>query len=129
MCIRDRNTSKAVSVAQQIEQKETLTIQYTIEMRNLLSDMPMREEIRTFLFKTWAEVLAVANLRDGAKDPLTLALKKTATDLVWSASAKPNRADRTKVIQGLPALLQRLRQGLTLLGVAGPCLLYTSRCV
>jgi hypothetical protein len=89
-------------------------------MRNLLSDMPMREEIRTFLFKTWAEVLAVANLRDGAKDPLTLALKKTATDLVWSASAKPNRADRTKVIQGLPALLQRLRQGLTLLGVAGP---------
>ena len=115
-----KNTSKAVSVAQQIEQKETLTIQYTIEMRNLLSDMPMREEIRTFLFKTWAEVLAVANLRDGAKDPLTLALKKTATDLVWSASAKPNRADRTKVIQGLPALLQRLRQGLTLLGVAGP---------
>ena len=115
-----KSTSKAVSVAQQIEQKETLTIQYTIEMRNLLSDMPMREEIRTFLFKTWAEVLAVANLRDGAKDPLTLALKKTATDLVWSASAKPNRADRTKVIQGLPALLQRLRQGLTLLGVAGP---------
>ena len=115
-----KNTSKAVSVAQQIEQKETLTIQYTIEMRNLLSDMPMRDEIRTFLFKTWAEVLAVANLRDGAKDPLTLALKKTATDLVWSASAKPNRADRTKVIQGLPALLQRLRQGLTLLGVAGP---------
>ena len=47
-------------------------------------------------------------------------MKKTATDLVWSASAKPNRADRTKVIQGLPALLQRLRQGLTLLGVAGP---------
>ena len=115
-----KNTSKAVSVAQQIEQKETLTIQYTIEMRNLLSDMPMREEIRTFLLKTWAEVLAVANLRDGAKDPLTLALKKTATDLVWSASAKPNRADRTKVIQGLPALLQRLRQGLALLGVTGP---------
>jgi hypothetical protein len=115
-----KSTSKAVSVAQQIEQKETLTIQYTIEMRSLLSGMPMREEIRTFLFKTWAEVLAVANLRDGAKDPLTLALKKTATDLVWSASAKPNRADRTKVIQGLPALLQRLRQGLTLLGVAGP---------
>ena len=115
-----KNTTKAATVAQQIEQKETLTIQYTIEMRSLLADMPMREEIRTFLFKTWAEVLAVADLRDGAKDPLTLALKKAAADLVWSASAKPNRADRTKVIQGLPALLQRLRQGLALLGVAGP---------
>ena len=115
-----KSTSRAVSVAQQIEQKETLAIQYTIELRTLLTDMPMREEIRTFLFKVWAEVLAVADLRDGAQDPLTLALKKTASDLVWSASAKPNRADRTKVIQNLPALLQRLRQGLTLLGIAGP---------
>ena len=115
-----KSTSRAVSVAQQIEQKETLAIQYTIELRTLLTDMPMREEIRTFLFKVWAEVLAVADLRDGPQDPLTLALKKTASDLVWSASAKPNRADRTKVIQNLPVLLQRLRQGLTLLGVAGP---------
>ena len=115
-----KSTSRAASVAQQIEQKETLAIQYTIELRTLLTDMPMREEIRTFLFKVWAEVLAVADLRDGPQDPLTLALKKTASDLVWSASAKPNRADRTKVIQNLPVLLQRLRQGLTLLGVAGP---------
>ena len=115
-----KSTSRAVSVAQQVEQKETLAIQYTIELRSLLTDMPMREEIRTFLFKVWAEVLAVADLRDGPKDPLTLALKKAASDLVWSASAKPNRADRTKVIQSLPLLLQRLRQGLTLLGVTGP---------
>lgn len=115
-----KSTSRAVSVAQQVEQKETLVIQYTIELRTLLTDMPMREEIRTFLFKVWAEVLAVADLRDGPQDPLTLALKKAASDLVWSASAKPNRADRTKVIQSLPLLLQRLRQGLTLLGVTGP---------
>lgn len=115
-----KSTSRAVSVAQQVEQKETLAIQYTIELRTLLTDMPMREEIRTFLFKVWAEVLAVADLRDGPKDPLTLSLKKAASDLVWSASAKPNRADRTKVIQNLPGLLQRLRQGLTLLGVTGP---------
>ncbi len=115
-----KSTARAVSVAQQVEQKETLAIQYTIELRTLLTDMPMREEIRMFLFKVWSEVLAVADLRDGPQDPLTLALKKAASDLVWSASAKPNRADRTKVIQSLPLLLQRLRQGLTLLGIAGP---------
>jgi hypothetical protein len=44
-------------------------------------------------------------------------MKKTATDLVWAASAKPNRADRAKVIQELPALLQRLRAGMTMLGI------------
>ena len=44
-------------------------------------------------------------------DADTLVLKKSATDLVWSASAKPNRADRAKVIQDLPNLLLRLRSG------------------
>jgi hypothetical protein len=111
-------TQKVVSVAQQVEQKETLTIQYTIEMRNLLKDMPVRDEIREFLFKVWAEVLAVAAVRKGPQHPETLALKKSATDLLWAASAKPNRSDRARVIQDLPHLLQRLRSGMSMLGVA-----------
>ena len=111
-------TQKVVSVAQQVEQKETLTIQYTIEMRNTLKDVPVRDEIRSYLFKVWAEVLAVAAIRKGAQHADTLELKKTATDLVWAASAKPNRADRARVIQDLPKLLQRLRGGMTLLGMA-----------
>lgn len=111
-------TQKVVSVAQQVEQKETLTIQYTIEMRNMLKDMPVREEIREFLFKVWAEVLAVAAVRKGPQHADTLRLKKSATDLVWAASAKPSRGDRARVIQELPQLLQQLRTGMTLLGVA-----------
>jgi hypothetical protein len=108
---------KVVSVAQQVEQKETLTIQYTIEMRNMLKDMPVRDEIRDYLFKVWAEVLAVAAVRKGSQHTDTLTLKKSATDLVWAASAKPNRADRAKVIQELPNLLLRLRSGMTLLAM------------
>jgi hypothetical protein len=112
------STQKVVSVAQQVEQKETLTIQYTIEMRNMLKDMPVRDEIRSFLFKVWAEVLALAAIRKGPQHPETLALKKSATELVWSASAKPNRDDRARVIQELPQLLQRLRAGMNLLGLS-----------
>ena len=111
-------TQKVVGVAQQVEQKETLTIQYTIEMRNMLKDMPVREEIRQFLFKVWAEVLAVAAVRKGPQHAETMALKRASTDLVWAASAKPNRSDRARVIQDLPNLLQKLRTGMTLLGVA-----------
>ena len=111
------NTQKIVSVAQQVEQKETLTIQYTIEMRNMLREMPVREEIREFLFKVWAEVLAVAAVRKGPQHAETLDLKKSSTDLVWAASAKPNRSDRARVIADLPKLLQRLRSGMTLLGL------------
>ncbi len=109
---------KVVGVAQQVEQKETLTIQYTIEMRNMLKDMPVRDEVRDFLFKVWAEVLAVAAVRKGPQHADTLVLKKSATDLLWAASAKPNRADRARVIQDLPNLLMRLRSGMTLLAMA-----------
>ena len=111
------SNQKVVSVAQQVEQKETLAIQYTIEMRNMLKDMPVRDEIRDYLFKVWAEVLAVAAVRKGPQHADTLTLKKSATDLVWAASAKPNRADRAKVIQELPNLLLRLRSGMTLLAM------------
>lgn len=110
-------TQKLVSVAQQVEQKETMAIQYTIELRKMLSDVPVREEIREFLFKVWAEVLAVAAVKNGPQHEDTLALKKSASDLVWAASAKPNRNDRAKVIQDLPDLLIRLRRGMTLLGL------------
>ena len=108
---------RLVSVAQQVEQKETLAIQYTIELRSMLNKMRVRDEIREFLFKTWAEVLAVAALRQGAQDPDTLALKRTASELLWAASAKPNREDRARVIQELPLILQRLRKGMGMLGL------------
>ena len=112
-------TQRVMSVAQQVEQKETMAIQYTIELRKMLNDIPVREEIREFLFKIWAEVLALAALRYGAQDEKTVTLKRAASDLVWAASAKPNRTDRTRVIQDLPNLLQRLRQGMALLGIEG----------
>lgn len=111
-------TQKVVGVAQQVEQKETLSIQYTIELRNQLKDMPVRDEIREFLYKVWAEVLAVSAVRQGAQHEETLLLKKAASDLIWAASAKPNRSDRARVISNLPELLQCLRIGMGLLGVA-----------
>lgn len=108
---------KVLGVAEQLEQKETLAIQYTIELRDQLKDMPVREEIRSFLFKVWAEVLAVSTVRQGKQHEETLQFKKVATELIWAASAKPNRADRAKVIDHLPVLLQSLRAGMSLLGV------------
>jgi len=110
------SASRFVSVAQQVEQKETLSVQYTIELRKLLDDMPVRDEVREFLFKVWVDVLAVATIKYGIKNEQTSALKQAASDLLWAASAKPDRQDRMRVIQQLPGLLQRLRQGMNLLG-------------
>lgn len=112
-------TQKVVGVAQQVEQKETLAIQCTIELRNQIKEMPVRDGIRDFLYKIWSDVIAVASMRQGGQHETTLALKKTATDLIWAASAKPNRADRARVIADLPGLLQSLRYGMGLLGLGG----------
>ena len=113
------SSHRVATLAQQVEQKETLAIQYTIELRNMLNSMPVREEIRDFMFKVWAEVLAVAAIKNGAQHEETVMLKRSASDLVWAASAKPSRTERAQVIQDLPNLLQRLRQGMTLLGLTG----------
>ncbi len=110
------SASRFVSVAQQVEQKETLSVQYTIELRKLLDDVPVRAEVRDFLFKVWVDVLAVASVKNGLKSPETQALKQAASDLLWAASAKPNREDRARVIQQLPGILQQLRKGMGLLG-------------
>lgn len=111
------SAARVVSIAQQVEQKETMVIQYTIEMRSMLNDMPVREEIREFLFKVWAEVLALAAVRYGPQHAETITLKRAAADLVWAASAKPSRVDRAKVIADLPKLLQLLRFGMSLLAL------------
>jgi hypothetical protein len=113
------SAARVVSIAQQVEQKETMVIQFTIEMRNMLNDMPVRDEIREFLFKVWAEVLAISAMRNGPQHKETITLKQAAADLVWAASAKPNRKDRAKVIADLPKLLQLMRLGMSMLNMSG----------
>ena len=112
------SVARAVSLAQQLEQKETMTVQYTIEMRALLDNMPVPDEIREFLFKPWAEVLAISATKNGPQHAQTLLFKQAAADLVWAASAKPNRSERSRVIAALPKQLQLLRQGMTLVGLS-----------
>ncbi|MEY4758371.1 MAG: hypothetical protein RJA34_3269 [Pseudomonadota bacterium] len=112
------STRELVSVAQQLEQKETLVVQYTIELRHLFDEIPAPEEIRLFLFRVWVEVLALATVRQGPQHPQTLGLRKVAGDLVAMSSAKPGRVERVQAIRDLPALLERLREGMALLGLS-----------
>lgn len=116
--LTERNAnSNIVSLAQQVEEKEALVIKYTIEFRDQLGKMPLRDEIRDFLFKTWSEVLAVATVRMGAEHEQTISLRRTATDLVWAASAKANRAERKKVIDDVPNILGKISEGMELIGL------------
>jgi len=110
-------TKRGVSLAQQVEQRETLAIQYTIELRKMLNEVPVQEGVRQFLFLVWADVLAMSAVRHGAQAEATKAMRKAATDLIWSAGAKVSREERAEVIRRLPPLLKQLRDGMESAGV------------
>jgi hypothetical protein len=110
-------SKRGVSLAQQVEQRETLAIQYTIELRKMLSEVPVQDGVRDFLFHVWADVLAVTAVRAGAQSDVTKAMKRAAADLIWSASAKSSREDRAEVIRRLPPLLKTLRDGMSHAGL------------
>jgi Protein of unknown function (DUF1631) len=112
-------SKKGVSLAQQVEQRETMAIQYTIELRKMLNDVPVQEGVREFLFHVWADVLATTAVKsensEAVKD-----MKRAAADLIWSASAKVSRSERAEVIRRLPPLLKTLRDGMDEAGIPVP---------
>ena len=110
-------TKRGVSLAQQVEQRETLAIQYTIELRRMLNEVPVQEGVRQFLFHVWADVLATAAVRYGGQGASTKTMKRAAADLIWSASAKVTREERAEVIRRLPLLLKSLREGMAAAGI------------
>ena len=113
-------TKRGVSLAQQVEQRETLAIQYTIELRKMLNEVPVQEGVRQFLFQVWADVLAMSAVRNGVQSEITKAMRKAASDLIWSAGAKVSREERADVIRRLPPLLKQLRDGMESAGVSAP---------
>ncbi|MDH4059898.1 MAG: DUF1631 domain-containing protein [Aquincola sp.] len=113
----DAVTKKGVSLAQQVEQRETLAIQYTIELRKMLNEVPVQEGVRQFLFQVWADVMAMTAVRNGAQSDATKAMRAAAVDLIWSAGAKVSREERAEVIRRLPPLLKKLREGMESAGI------------
>jgi Protein of unknown function (DUF1631) len=113
-------TKRGVSLAQQVEQRETMAIQYTIELRRMLNEVPVQEGVRQFLFHVWADVLATTAVRFGPQGVQTKTMKRAAADLIWSASAKVTREERAEVIRRLPLLLKSLREGMASAGMDTP---------
>jgi hypothetical protein len=110
-------SKRGVSLAQQVEQRETMAIQYTIELRRMLNEVPVQEGVRQFLFHVWADVLATTAVRFGGQGSQTRVMKRAAADLIWSASAKVTREERAEVIRRLPLLLKSLREGMASAGM------------
>lgn len=99
------------------EQRNLLAQKLADEFVGLLDGLDVADFVRDFLRNAWAQVVADAQLscEDGSSDPF--GYRALVDDLVWSvqkSSAQRGRARR--LVQMIPGLLQRMREGLQRIG-------------
>ena len=106
-----------LSLARQVAEKDTLEIQYIIGLRKLLDRVPVGHEVSEFLFKVWAEVLALAAIRHGPGHDHVREFRQSASDLVWAASSRSGPSNPDQSGADKVGLLHGLRRGLVLIGL------------
>lgn len=90
---------------------QRLAAQYTERLlRQQVPDM-----VLAFLRGPWAQVVAEAQLRfaDGSVDPF--GYQSLVEDLIWSVQLKLARRNRARLVQMVPGMLVKMRQGLHLI--------------
>lgn len=115
-----REAQASVESLQRAERREmlehVLSQRLTEQMANVRASAP----IRRFVTGAWAKVLAEAMLRFGEQAEPTPTYLKTVDDLLWSLQTPDHPQSRQRLLALLPGLLQRLREGMTLVGVPAP---------
>lgn len=101
----------------QHDQRQALTTQYQLAIQDTLGVAPVQAEIRDFLHHVWAEVLALQAIQKGLEHGATLALKRVAVDLIQINTALHHRHERRRAMGKVPQLVDKLRQGMALLGL------------
>ena len=98
------------------EQRNLLAQRFAEDFQARVKDKDVPELIVSFLRGPWSQVMAESQLNptDGASDPDGfLAL---VDDLIWSVQLRLARRNRPRLVQLVPNLLVKVRQGLQLIG-------------
>lgn len=99
------------------EQRNLLAQKLAAEFAETLEGLDVADFIRDFLKNAWAQVVAEAQLScdDGSSDPY--GYRAMVDDLIWSVQkTSAQRGRGRRLVQMIPMLLQRLREGLARIG-------------
>ena len=109
-------TAPAREALRQVEQERQLVplLRQQVEIQ-LAKAPPISGTLHQFLTGPWSEVLAHAMSAQGDDSPQTQALIGTVDELLASLQVPRNDAARARVMQGLPALIDRLKDGMALI--------------
>jgi Protein of unknown function (DUF1631) len=97
------------------EQRNLLAQRFAEEFVAQVKDKDVPELIVAFLRGPWSQVLAESQLRctDGSSDPD--GYQSFVDDLIWSVQLRLTRRNRPRLVQLVPNLLVKVRQGLQLI--------------
>ncbi|WP_296359472.1 DUF1631 family protein [Ramlibacter sp.] len=108
----DRRTEAARALVH-AEQRNLLAQKLAAEFAQVLEGLDVADFVRDFLRNSWPQVVAEAQLSavDGAADPY--GYRALVDDLVWSVQkSTAQRGRRRRLVQMIPGLLAKLREGL-----------------
>ena len=112
--VQRKRQAEAARVLLRAEQRNLLAQKYAEDFASRVAQKDVPDFVIAFLRGPWAQVLAESQLRsaDGVSDPQGFSL--TADDLIWSVQLRLAKRDRARLVQVVPNLLVKLRQGLHL---------------
>lgn len=112
-----REAEATIASLQRTERRELLEQVLSQRLSEQMVAVRCSAPIRRFVTGTWAKVLAEAMSRFGEQVEPTPTYLKSVDDLLWSLQTPDHPQSRQRLLGLLPGLLQRLRAGMTLIGL------------
>jgi hypothetical protein len=97
------------------EQRNTFAQHVAQEFRLQASEMEVPQMVLDFVCGPWAHAVAESQLRctDGRTDPQ--GYQSLVAELFWSVQSSKAKRNRKRLVQLIPAMLSKLRQGLSII--------------
>jgi muconolactone delta-isomerase len=115
---QQREAAATIEALRRREKGEILELHLSQRLTEQMAPVQTSPEIRRFVTGTWARVLAESILQAGEEAEPTPTYMKTVDDLLWSLRTPDHPQSRQRLLALLPGLLQRLRAGMTLIGIS-----------
>ena len=116
---QQQRAQPAADSLERAERREELERQLSQRLAEQMANIRTSAVVRRFVTGTWAKVLAESMQRFGEKVEPTVGYLKAVDELLWSLRLPDHPQSRKRLVMLLPGLLQRLRAGMTLIGLSG----------
>jgi hypothetical protein len=111
---QQRDAQPSVEALMRAERADQLRRTLAGRLTEQMAHVPASTTLRRFITSTWAHVLTQSVQQHGDQSTQTAGYLKTVDELLWSLKLPNHPKSRQRLLELLPGLLQRLRDGMAL---------------